>query len=54
MDPPPPTSAPLLAPAPPPGPPGGGCLDFLLWFLGCCGLCRSCCPPLFEPGPPPP
>lgn len=54
MDPPPP-EAPLLAPAPSPPPPnGGGSLESWLTFLCCCGLFRSCCPPLFEPGPPPP
>ncbi|KAI4334380.1 hypothetical protein L6164_019080 [Bauhinia variegata] len=49
MDPPPP-STPLLGPAPP----AGGILDSCLWLLSCCGLFSCCCPPLFEPGPPPP
>ncbi|GMH11978.1 hypothetical protein Nepgr_013819 [Nepenthes gracilis] len=52
MDPPASAQAPLLAPAPSSG--GGGFIDSCLWFLCCCGLFTRCCPPLFEPGPPPP
>ncbi|CDP07092.1 unnamed protein product [Coffea canephora] len=55
MDPPPsdppPSQAPLLSPQ---TPQSGGCLESFLWFLSCCGLLSCCCPPLFEPWPPPP
>ncbi|KAH7691151.1 hypothetical protein IHE45_02G098000 [Dioscorea alata] len=48
MDPPPTPDVPLLPPAPAPPPPPSDCLLSILWCLCCCGLWRSCCPPLFD------